>query len=170
MHFTSTSTIPLALALLLTSSSLLSVSATPDSVSIVQPYEQNNERIDCAALTGSTLDEGKAPRRKRANRYEARDYTPTLAPTDSNDIESTDTPDGMGLSPTTPREGDPDFPPVGGLDTQASTKREQVNNLEYNELAGGNGEFGKLATGKRDEPVKAGTKSEKQRNYESLNG
>lgn len=61
MHFISISTIPLALALVVTTSSILSVSAAPDSVAIVEPSENNQAQFDHEAPTGRTLPANPAP-------------------------------------------------------------------------------------------------------------
>lgn len=113
MHLTSISTIPLALALLLTSSSLLCVSAAPDSVAIVEPSENNQAQFDDALLRGPTLPENEAPG-FTSRRYKARGRAITaannivvtntavagrdLAHRDPNDIDGLGTSVGRGTT------------------------------------------------------------------------
>lgn len=124
MHFTSTSTIPLALALLLTSSSFLSVSATPDSVAIVEPSENNQAQFDYEAVTGPTMDVSKAPG-FTTRRYKARGRALTHA----NNIAITNTAvGGRDLAHTDPNDIDIENPPVEerGMNTYDNLLADQL--------------------------------------------
>lgn len=110
MHFTSISTIPLALALLLTSSSLLSVSAAPDSVAIVKPSENNQDQFDYEALTGPTLPHFTTRRNKARGR----------ALTDAKNIAITNTAvGGRDVAHPDPSVPDNENPMPGGTEQDA---------------------------------------------------
>ncbi len=115
MHFTSISTIPLALALVLTSSSLLSVSAAPDSVAIVEPSENNQDQFDYEALTGPTLPENQAPGfTTRRNKARGR------ALTDAKNIAITNTAvGGRDVAHPDPSVPDNENPMPGGNEQDA---------------------------------------------------